>query len=108
VRILRESGYSFTQVKSRSCRDNQTWEMIMRTPLLAVTVAVVLTGGMTPQGTGNTSVPTEIGNRAHGFSYQPTRSQVIPRERAAGVRPSAAQQAATDQELQQIARALGR
>jgi hypothetical protein len=80
----------------------------MRLPLLAIPVAALLTGGMAPQGPGNTSVPREIGNRANGFSYQPTPSEVIPRERAAGVRPSAAQQAATDRELQRIARDLGR
>jgi hypothetical protein len=90
------------------CRNNQVREMTMRTPLLAVTVAVLLTGGVTPPDTRNALVPPEIGNRADGFSYQPTPSEVIPRERAAGVQPSPAQQAATDRELQLIARSLGR
>jgi hypothetical protein len=90
------------------CHNNQVREMTMRTPLLAVTVAVLLTGGVTPPDTRNALVPPEIGNRADGFSYQPTPSEVIPRERAAGVQPSPAQQAATDRELQLIARSLGR
>jgi hypothetical protein len=52
------------------------------------------------------SVPQEIGNRAHGFSYQPTPGEVRPREAAAGVRPSSVWQEATDRTLQQLDRDL--
>jgi hypothetical protein len=47
-----------------------------------------------------------IGNRANGFSYQPTPEEVVPREKALGVRPSPAQQSATDEELERIDRDL--
>jgi hypothetical protein len=47
-----------------------------------------------------------IGNRANGFSYQPTPGEVRPREMAAGVRPSDAKQADTDHTLETIDRNL--
>jgi hypothetical protein len=40
------------------------------------------------------------------FSYQPTPHEVIPKEKAAGVRPSTASQRTTDQELGDIDRRL--
>ncbi len=48
------------------------------------------------------SVPREIGNRAHGFSVQPTPDEVRPREAASGVRPSGSRLEATDRALQQL------
>jgi hypothetical protein len=51
-------------------------------------------------------VPYEIGNRANGFNYQPTPNEVVPREISAGVRPSKAQQASTDEALEHIDRSL--
>jgi hypothetical protein len=48
------------------------------------------------------SVPREIGNRAHGFSYQPTQEEVRPREATLGIRPSKQRQAANDRALQRI------
>jgi hypothetical protein len=56
--------------------------------------------------TQDASIPYEIGNRAHGFSYQPTQSEVRPREAAAGLRPSSVRKKATDQTLQQLDRDL--
>jgi hypothetical protein len=52
------------------------------------------------------SVPQEIGNRAHGFSYQPTQGEVRPREAAAGLRLPSVRQEATDRTLQQLDRDL--
>ncbi len=56
------------------------------------------------QNTGEDYIPRMIGNRANGFSYQPTPREVVSREKAAGVRPSTASQQATDQELENIDR----
>jgi hypothetical protein len=53
-------------------------------------------------------IPREIGNRANGFSYQPTPSEVLPREQQAGVRPSAAQQKANDAEIDRLYNSLMR
>jgi hypothetical protein len=63
-------------------------------------------GAATAQAPVGDSVPREIGNRAHGFSFQPTPSEVIPRETSAGVRPSKAQEDATNQDLQALDRSL--
>jgi hypothetical protein len=65
-----------------------------------------MTGVATAQHHDDTSVPRVIGNRANGFSYQPTPNEVAPREAAAGVRPSKAQQDASDQTLETIDRNL--
>ncbi|WP_428539088.1 hypothetical protein [Rhodopila sp.] len=50
--------------------------------------------------------PAENGNRANGFSYQPTPSQVAPREKAAGVQPQAAQQKRANRDLEQTDKQL--
>ena len=47
-------------------------------------------------------IPREIGNRANGFSYQPTPNEVGPREEKAGIRPSETQQKATDADLDRM------
>jgi hypothetical protein len=58
------------------------------------------------QTTSDVSIPRRIGNRANGFSYQPTPHEVVSKEKAAGVRPSTASQQATNQELGDIDRRL--
>lgn len=67
----------------------------------AMVAAFLMTAAAVAQSPGEGSVPREIGNRANGFDYEPTPSEVGPREKAAGVRPPAAQQKATDQILEQ-------
>jgi hypothetical protein len=52
------------------------------------------------------SIPQEIGNRAHGFSYQPTQQEVRPLEAARGIRPTEKQQTANDRTLERIDRDL--
>lgn len=76
--------------------------------LLSLTAAAVLclTSAAMAQSAGNGSVPSAIGNRANGRDYQPTPSEVVPREKAAGLRPSDAQQQATDQQLEKTDRQL--
>ncbi len=49
---------------------------------------------------------TVTGNRANGLNYQPTPAEVAPREQAAGVRPSSAQEAASNKDLERIDRDL--
>jgi len=61
----------------------------------------IITAAMA-QNSGGSSVPLEEGNRANGFDYQPTPSEVVPREKAAGILPPAAQQKATDKTLEQL------
>jgi hypothetical protein len=78
----------------------------MRTPLLVTICLVCTTGGVMAQHQEHISVPHEIGNRANGFSYQPTPSEVVPREALSGARPSKAQLDATDWTLESIDRSL--
>jgi hypothetical protein len=52
------------------------------------------------------SAPVQTGNRANGFDYQPTPSEVLPRENAAGVRAPAGRQGANDRDLERIDRQL--
>jgi hypothetical protein len=51
---------------------------------------------------GNGSPPKEIGNRENGYDYQPTPSEIGPREKAAGIVPSAAQNRAENKELDRL------
>jgi hypothetical protein len=69
----------------------------MRMCLLAVIAVFSVTVGAVAQTAG--SVPSSIGNRANGKDYQPTPSEVVPRETAAGVLPSKAQERAMNQDL---------
>jgi hypothetical protein len=78
----------------------------MRPLLIAVVATTCLTGAAVAQTAAPDTIPHQIGNRANGFSYQPTPGEVVPREQAAGVRPPRAAQAATDQELEAIDRDL--
>lgn len=74
------------------------------TPRTLAAIAVfALTGtalAQTPPG--NNQPPASIGNRANGLDYQPTPNEIVPREKAAGVLPPAAQERAIDQELRQL------
>jgi hypothetical protein len=61
---------------------------------------------MAQGGGGGGSPPREIGNRANGYDYQPTPSELAPREKAAGIVPLPAQQRAENQELDSIDKQL--
>ncbi len=75
----------------------------MRRYIFTVIAVFSLTSGALAQGgQGGGSPPREIGNRANGNDYQPTPSELAPREKAAGIVPPAAQQRAENQELDQI------
>jgi len=65
-----------------------------------------LVGVASAQTAAPDTIPERIGNRANGFSYQPTPNEVVPRERAAGLRPPVAAQAATNRDLETIDRDL--
>ena len=71
------------------------------TPLAGSGFAVAL-----PAGTDTGSIPLSIGNRANGFDYQPTPAEVGPRERAAGIAPSAQQSRRIDDEVFSLDRQL--
>jgi hypothetical protein len=73
----------------------------MRLHVASMLAAVSLATASVAQ-TQDNNIPREIGNRANGFSYQPTPSEVIPREKQAGIRPSAAQQKAADAEVDRL------
>jgi hypothetical protein len=74
----------------------------MRTHMFAVIAVFSFAGAAMAQSADGSSPPREIGNRANGYDYQPTPSEVRPREKAAGVVPPAAQQQAEDRELARI------
>ena len=70
--------------------------------ILALCLVCLTATGAAAQGTTVQSIPRQIGNRANGFSYQPTQKHVIPSEKAAGVLPSDAQRRATAATLSQL------
>ena len=78
----------------------------MRSPFFTVAWIVCLTVAAMAQSRDDATVPRMIGNRANGFSYQPTPGEVRPREMAAGVRPSGAKQAETDRALEGMDQSL--
>ena len=78
----------------------------MRLALIIVAATFCLMGAAVAQSADGPAVPRSIGNRANGFDYQPTPSEVIPREKAAGVRPPASSQEQTDRDLEQMDRDL--
>jgi len=67
-------------------------------------VAALVIGAIMPPATS--MAQTATGNRANGRDYEPTPAEVLPRERAAGITPSTADQAKTDSELEKIDRSL--
>jgi hypothetical protein len=74
----------------------------MRVALLVAMATSCLLGAAAAQTAGDGSIPHRIGNRANGFSYQPTPREVVSKEKAAGMRQSTASQQAMDQELADI------
>jgi hypothetical protein len=78
----------------------------MRSAVFVILWVICMTAAATAQNRMDTAVPRMIGNRANGFSYQPTRNEVRPREVTAGVRPSKARQAETDRALETMDRSL--
>jgi hypothetical protein len=78
----------------------------MRVLFVAAVWALCMMGVAMAQTEAGTSVPREIGNRANGFDFQPTPSEVLPREESAGLRQSETEQSATDRDLATIDRSL--
>jgi hypothetical protein len=74
----------------------------MRMQVVAMIAVFSLAGTAAAQDATNGSPPKEIGNRANGYDYQPTPNEIRPREKAAGILPSTAQQQAEDRELARI------
>ena len=78
----------------------------MRIRLIALmTMLCALACATTPslaQDTGAASPPRAIGNQANGLSYQPTPSEVAPRERAAGIQQNKDDEAAKNRDLEAI------
>src|SRR4051794_22084567 len=81
----------------RDRKDPRSQEQAMRLHVVVLTGVLCLATAAAAQ-TSN-KIPSEIGNRANGFSYQPTPSQVVPREKEAGIRPSDAQEKAANADL---------
>ena len=78
----------------------------MPLPLFAVAWFVCMAGVATAQPADGNSIPSKIGNRANGLNYQPTPSELYPREALAGVWPSKVRQAPTDRTLEKLDRTL--
>jgi hypothetical protein len=74
--------------------------------LLTIAATFGVFGSAMAQGQGDSGIPHSIGNRANGFSYQPTPGEVVSKEKAAGLRPSDSSQQATDKDLDKIDRDL--
>src|ERR1700722_15055742 len=74
----------------------------VRLALLGVVSVICMLGAGIIQSADAESIPCEIGNRANGFSYQPTPREVGPREASLGLLPSREQQASTDRVLEQL------
>jgi hypothetical protein len=69
-------------------------------------VAVIAALCLTTTAMAQNSPPSEIGNRANGFDYQPTPREIVPREKASGLLPPTAQQDATGRDLERMDRDL--
>jgi hypothetical protein len=79
----------------------------MRVFVFTMIAVLSFTGAAMAQGAGGGgSPPREIGNRANGYDYQPTPSELAPREKAAGIVPAPAQQRAENQELDSLDKQL--
>ena len=79
----------------------------MRSHVMTTIGALCLTATLAVAQTPD-KIPREIGNRANGFSYQPTPSEVGPREQQAGIKPSTSQERATDVDLERMYNSLMR
>jgi hypothetical protein len=82
----------------------QRGEVAMKTGswILASCLVCLTVTAAAAQSTATQTIPRQIGNRANGFSYQPTPEQVVPSEKAAGILPSDARQRSTDTTLSQL------
>jgi hypothetical protein len=80
----------------------------MRLPLLGMVWVVCALGAGITQSAAGESIPCAIGNRANGFSYQPTPREVDQREASLGLRASREHQTSTDQVLEDLDRSLMR
>ena len=69
----------------------------MRRHIITVIAVFSFASGALAQG--GASPPKEIGNRANGNDYQPTPSELAPREKAAGIVPPPSQQRAENQRI---------
>ena len=79
---------------------------IRMTPVnVLATIAVTMLTGATA---GSAQTPTREGNESDFRDWQPGRGQVSAEERAAGIRPSPAQQNVEDQQLKSIYQQLMR
>jgi hypothetical protein len=78
----------------------------MRVYVTTMIAVLSFTSAAMAQGTETGSPPREIGNRANGYDYQPTPSELAPREKAAGIVPPPAQQRAENQELDSLDKQL--
>jgi len=79
----------------------------MHIPLLAALVLAALAAFFSATSVmAQGPAPAEIGNRANGFDYQPTPSEVVPRERAAGVQPPAAERERENWDLERMDKQL--
>jgi hypothetical protein len=79
----------------------------MRNSLLLTLPLLMMSGTVLAQTAQDDSPPPpQIGNRANGFSYQPTPNVVAPREQAAGVAPSPAHQQQNNRTLTNLDRNL--
>jgi hypothetical protein len=79
----------------------------MRWPIVSLIGVLVLTMpaySQNPATPSSSNIPASIGNRANGFSYQPTQAQVRAREKTAGVALSNDKQRASDVELWKLDR----
>ncbi len=74
----------------------------MRPVLLAAIVALGLSGVAMAQATNGGAPPRRIDNIANGNDYQPTRGEVVPREKAAGIAPTGTQERTINNEVGRI------
>ena len=74
----------------------------MRSYFVVLVAAFLVAPSAMAQNSNASGVPLEEGNRANGLNYQPTPQEVVPREKAAGILPPAAQQKGTDRTLEQM------
>ena len=78
----------------------------MRRVIVAVVLSFASVAPAIAQNANGGSIPRDIGNRANGKSYEPTPNEVVPREQAAGIRPTSKQEQAKDAELGHMDKSL--
>ncbi len=73
----------------------------MRMPFAFVVASLTAVTAVV-HGSGPVLAQAATGNRANGLNYQPTPNEVVPREKAAGVQPPAAQRGSNSRTLENI------